>query len=240
MKTSTLRRYVALFGYVSLLAAGTAFAQVGPIQPVLVLVDGKPENPQNRPDFGDDFTVPMDVYVGADGSVTNAVVSESSGNTDADALASTYMRTRKFLPALDARGQTTESMVRVTVNMFKRGGKKVVRVTLKPPPITAETDRVRKLSCADFLFELNRMQDQANIRDASYEVMPYVSARMYMQQKNVASEVEDKFWDQWPDTLRKVINRCEKDTTKHYYTEVLVPSLDGVIPTRETETAKAH
>jgi hypothetical protein len=67
-----------------------------------------------------------------------------------------------------------------------------------------------------------------------------MSAHMYMTQKDVPSEEQEKFWDQWPGMLRKIVDRCEKDQLKFYYTEVLVPALDGVLPSRDTETVAAH
>jgi hypothetical protein len=233
------RRLLALFGYVASLAAGPAMAQVGPIQPVLVMVGSTPESAHTRPDLGDDYSVPLDVFVGTDGLVTKAAVSESSGNAQADAVATAYIRNRRFLPGLDARGAPVDSVLKVTVNMYKRGPKKVVRVTLKPPPFVAESSRVKKLMCADFVFEMNRLSDDANIRDASLEVLPYISAHMYMTQKNVSSDVQEKFWDEWPKTLRKIVDRCEKNQLQMFYAEVLVPALDGAMPSGETVTASS-
>ena len=134
----------------------------------------------------EDFSIPVDVHVAADGSVTSAVVSSSSGNVAADGVAATYMRERKFLPALDSDSKPIDSVVKVNVNMFKRGPRKVVRVTLKPPPMEVETLRVRKLMCADFLWEVNRIKSEAGIKDFSLEVMPYMSAHMYMAGKEPA------------------------------------------------------
>ena len=240
MQIINFRRLFALFGYVACLAAAPAIAQVGPIQPVLI-TDGKIEVAHNRPDLPEDnYSVPVDIRVGREGAVTGATVGESSGNPIVDGLAVAHMKTREFLPGLDAKGQPVASTVKVTVNMYKRGTKKVLRVTLKPPPMAAENARVHKMMCADFLFEIDRLTEKAGIRDASLEVLPYMSAHMYMTQKNVPSEVQEKFWDQWPSTLRKVVNACEKDQLKLYYTEVLVPALDGALPTREMETAAAH
>jgi hypothetical protein len=239
MQIITLRRVPALLGYVAFLTAAPAFAQVGPIQPVLI-TDGKIEAAHNRPDFAEDYSVPVDVHVSAAGAVTAAVVSQTTNNASADGVAAAYMRDRKFLPGLDVKGQPVASVVKVTVNMYKRANKKVVRVTIKPPPMAVESARVRKMMCADFIFEINRLVDEAGIRDASLEVLPYMSAHMYMTQKDVPSEVQEKFWDQWPSTLRKIVDRCEKDQLKLYYTEVLVPALDGALPTRDSETAAAH
>jgi len=239
MQNVTARRTFALLGYVLCLAAAPAFSQVGPIQPVLVLPDGKLEVSHDRPNFTEDYSIPVDLRVAADGSVTSAVVSESSGNVIADGVAANYMRERRFLPALDANSKPVASGVKVNVNMFKRGTRKVVRVTLKPPPVEAETLRVRKLMCADFLWEVNRIKGEAGIKDFSMEVMPYISAHMYVAGKNLPSEVEEKFWDAWPHTLKKVIDRCEKDELKFYFTEVLVPELDGTLPSGETVSASA-
>jgi hypothetical protein len=239
MKTVTSSRALVLLGYVLCLAAGPALSQVGPIQPVLVLPDGKLEVTHDRPSFAEDYSIPVDVHVAADGSVTSAVVSSSSGNVAADGVAATYMRERKFLPALNSDSNPVEAVVKVNVNMFKRGSKKVVRVTLKPPPVAAETLRVRRLMCADFLWEVNRIKAEAGIKDFSMEVMPYMSAHMYVAGKNLPSELEEKFWDEWPHTLKKVIDRCEKDELKFYFTEVLVPALDGTMPSSESVSAAA-
>jgi TonB family protein len=234
MKHLTIRRIVALFGYVSFLAAaGNAAAQVGPVQPVLVLPTGSPEMPHTRPDFSEDYFVPVDVYVNADGTVQNVVVTDSTGNLEADAVVATFMRQRRFLPAVNANGEPMAGTVKVTVNLFKRGNKKVVRVTTKPPPFAAERDRVARMTCADFLWELERMRKGANIRDASMEVTPYMSALLYKEQRHISSEVEEKFWDLWPDALDKIVNRCEKQQTKLYFTDVLVPALDGTLPASE-------
>jgi hypothetical protein len=239
MQNFTTRRALALLGYVLCLSAGPALAQVGPIQPVLVLPDGKLEVTQDRPSFPEDYSIPVDVYVAADGSVTGAVVSSSSGNVVADGVAAVYMRERKFLPALDSDSKPVDSVIKVNVNMFKRGSRKVVRVTIKPPPMDVVSLRVRKLMCADFLWEVNRAKNEAGVKDLSLEVMPYLSAHMYMAGKDLPSELQEKFWDAWPQTLKKVIDRCEKDELKFYFTEVLVPALDGTLPSEETVSAAA-
>jgi len=210
---------------------------MGPIQPVLV-TDGKIEYSHDRPDIGD-FSVPVEVHVDARGAIASVVVSESTGNAQADALAVTFMRQRKFLPGLDARGKAVDSVVRVTVNMYKRGTRKVARVTVKPPPMAQETLRVQTLMCADFLWEIERMDKEAGINDTSLEVMPYTSARMYMQQKHVPDSLEEKFWDEWPGALKKAVDRCERDQTRMFFSEVLVPTLDGVMP-EQTATASAR
>src|SRR5689334_21710557 len=204
MKHLTLRKLYALVGYVSFLAAGSAAAQVGPVQPVLVQPTGSPEIPHDRPNFKEDYSVPMDVYVNAQGQVTNVVVTQSTDNVEADGAAAAFMRERTFLPAVDDHGDARDALERLTVNMFKRGTKKVARVTLKPPPVALEKDRVQRMTCADFLWEVERMRQQANIKDTSFEQTPYLSAMLYKDKRHIPIEVESKFWDMWTDMHEKV------------------------------------
>jgi hypothetical protein len=240
MKHLTARKLLALVGYVSFLGATLpAAAQIGPVQPVLVQPTGSPEIPHRRPDFKDDYSVPMDVYVNAQGQVTNVVVTQSTNNPEADGVAANFMRERTFLPAVDDRGEPMDALVRVTVNMFKRGSKEVARVTTKPPPIALEKDRVQRMTCADFLWEVERMHDDANIKDTSFEQTPYMSALLYKDKRRISDEVESKFWDQWTDLHEKVVNRCEKQQTRLYFTDVLMPMLDGTLPMPETVTASS-
>jgi hypothetical protein len=222
------------------LVAGPAVAQVGPIQPVLVLNGGQTETSHRRPDLPENYAIPVDVYVAADGTVSDVVVSESSKDLVADQLAAAVMRDKLFLPALDSKGQPTVGVAKVTVSMYKRGSRKVVKVIVKPPALAGETERVNKMMCADFLWEVERLRKEADVDDAAYEVMPYVSARMYMTQKHISSEVESKFWDAWPGALKKVIDRCAKDELKFFFAEVLTPTLDGAMPELATVTASAE
>ena len=219
--------------------AGPALAQIGPVQPVLVLPSGNPEISHNRPNFSEDFAVPMDVFVNAKGEVTNVVVTQSTGNVDADGAAAAFMRDRSFLPAVNEDGVAMDALVRVTVNMFKRGSKKVARVTTKPPPLALEKARVQRMTCADFLWEVERMHDDANIKDTSFEQTPYMSALLYKDKRHIPIEVESKFWDMWTDMHEKVVNRCEKQQTRMYFTDVLMPALDGTMPEAETVTASS-
>ena len=240
MRNVAHARVFALLTTVACLTAGPVLAQVGPIQPVLVLDAGRSEAPHNRPDFPETYAIPVDVYVAADGAVTHVVVTETSKNEVADQLAADLMRQKKFLPALDSKGRPVSGMAKVTVSMFKRGNKKVAKVIVKPPAINSETDRVKRMMCADFIWEVERLEKQADVRDTAYEVMPYMTARMYLEQKHVPSASEEKFWDSWPKALNKVIDRCQKDELKFFYAEVLVPALDGVMPAVDSAVASTE
>ena len=53
------------------------------------------------------------------------------------------------------------------------------------------------------------------------------------------SKSKSKFWDMWTDMHEKVVDRCEKQQTRLYFTDVLVPALDGTLPAPETVTASS-
>ena len=40
-------------------------------------------------------------------------------------------------------------------------------------------------------------------------------------------------------THEKVVKRCEKQQTRMYFTDVLMPALDGTLPASETVTASS-
>ena len=196
MKTPTVRRLIALLGYVSLLGAMPALAQVGPIQPVLVLPDGKLEVTHDRPSFADDFSIPVDVFVAADGSVSGAVVS-SSERQRGRGWRRRHLHARTQVPARARCGQQTRRQRR-------QGEREHVQTRVEESgprdPQAAGRGRARSCACASSCARIssgkcNRIKSQAGIKDFSLEVMPYMSAHMYVAQKNLPSEVEEKFWD---------------------------------------------
>jgi hypothetical protein len=55
----------------------------------------------------------------------------------------------------------------------------------------------------------------------------------------VPDTLEERFWDEWPGALKKAVDRCERDQTRMFFSEILVPTLDGVMP-EQTATASAR
>ncbi len=221
-----VRRVISICALVSCLYASQLAAQVGPIQPVMLASKEKSKTLKDIPDFNGDFVVPVEVTVGADGIVTAAVVSTPSGNEQVDATAVSFMKEKKFLPGLDESGAPAEAKINGTVSIGTKGINKTLTANVKPPPSAIETARVRKLLCKDFLWETARLRNEAGSTDLSREIMPFVSARMYMIQKKLPKEAEAAFWEKWPAALEEAGNACNDAPATAYFEGVLVPTLD--------------
>jgi hypothetical protein len=219
--------------FVSCLAAGMclassgmpAFAQLGPIEPIITSSSKPSAALANIPDLGDDYVIPVDVVVGVDGAVKSAVVSTSSGNDAADKTAVKFMMEKRFLPALDANAVPVEATAHGTVEVKSKTINKQLKATMKPGNTTNEVARVRKLTCKDFNWEIARLRDDAASPMLHAEIMPWVSFRLYVLDQKVPKEAEGKLLEAWPRALAEAEKQCKAAPEKLYLTDVLTPLL---------------
>ena len=208
----------------------TGMAQLGPIEPIIV-TGGKPsETLVNIPELGGDFTVFVEVTVGTDGSVKDATVTRSSDNGQADAVAISFIKEKKFLPALDANAQPVEAKAWGRVDVMTKTRMKQLKAFMKPPDIPSEIERVRKLTCRDFNWEIDRLRNQGGSTDLGHEIMPWVSLRVYMLDKKLPKGVEDKYLEKWPQALAEAETMCQSTPGKLYLKDTLVLILDSLAP----------
>lgn len=221
-------RAFAPLALMACLTSAELAAQVGPLQAIMLPNAKQSTTLQNIPDFNEDFLVPVDVTVGPDGSVTDVVVSTSSGDPKVDNVAVAFMKEKKFLPGLDPSGIPTESRIAATVDIRSKTRHKQLSANLKPPNSSTESARVLKLRCSDFLWEIERLRTQAASADLSREIMPFVSARLYQTNKQIGRD-DAGFWEKWPKALEQAEKRCVDSPDKAYYGDVLVPTLDAAL-----------
>jgi len=207
-----------------------ALAQVGPIEPI-ILTSAKPsETLANIPELDGDFIIPVEVTVAPDGSVANVVVTTSSGNEAADQTAIKFMTEKKFLPALDADAQPVEGKALGSVEVNSRTRMKQLKASMKPPNIPNEIERVRKLRCKDFLWEIDRLRRQGASTDLSREIMPWVSLRVYMLDKKLPKDAEAAYLERWPKALAEAEATCKSTPERLYLNDTLVLILDSLAP----------
>jgi TonB family protein len=211
-------------------ASAVASAQVGPIEPI-ILTSAKPsETLANIPELGGDFIIPVEVTVAPDGSVVNVVVTTSSGNEAADQTAIKFMKEKNFLPALDANAQPVEGKARGSVEVKSKTRMKQLKASMKPPNIPNEIERVRKLKCRDFLWEIDRLRRQGASTDLSREIMPWVSLRVYMLDKKLPKDAEAAYLERWPRALAEAEAACKSTPGRLYLDDTLVLILDSLAP----------
>lgn len=222
-----MRPRLAAFAVLSLSAVTPALAQLGPIEPIITSSSKPSAALASIPNLSEDYVIPVEVIVGADGTVRNVVVSTSSGNEDADKTAVRFMMEKKFLPALDAGGNPVEGKAQGTVEVRSKTINKVLKANMKPGNTSNEVARVRKLSCKDFSWEIARLRDDAKSQTLHAEVMPWVSFRLYVVDKKVSKDVEDKLLGQWPNALVDAEKQCKAAPEKNFLSDVLLPLLDA-------------
>lgn len=211
----------------SLSAVTPAWAQLGPIEPIITSSTKPSAAIANIPNLSEDYVIPVEVTVGADGAVQNVVVSTPSGNEDADKTAVRFMMEKKFLPAVDAAGNPVEGTAQGTVEVRSKTINKVLKANMKPGNTSTEVARVRKLSCKDFTWEIARLRDGAKSQALHAEVMPWVSLRLYVMDKKVPKDVEEKLMDKWPGALADAEQQCKAAPQKNFLSDVLMPLLDA-------------
>ncbi len=210
--------------------SSVALAQVGPIEPI-ILTSAKPsETLANIPEFDGDFIIPVEVTVAPDGSVANVVVTTSSGNEAADQTAIKFMMEKKFLPALDTDAQPVEGKALGSVEVNSKTRMKQLKASMKPPNIPNEIERVRKLRCKDFLWEIDRLRRQGASTDLSREIMPWVSLRVYMLDKKLPKDAEAAYLERWPKALAEAEATCKSTPGRLYLSDTLVLILDSLAP----------
>jgi TonB family protein len=239
MATMTIYRYTPRLFLSKLILAALALAdgspagaQVGPIEPIIVS-GGKPSATlASMPGIGADFVIPVEVTVAADGSVSAVVVSTPSGNQAADLAAIRFMKEKRFLPALDENAQPVEGKASGNVEVLAKTRTKQLKANMKPPDIPGEIARVRKLTCKDFLWEIERLRHEGASPDVSREIMPWVSLRVYMLDRHLPRDAEPAYLQKWPQALSEAETACKATPTKAYLAETLTQILDSLAPNK--------
>lgn len=216
---------IALVCLIALQATPT-FAQLGPIEPVIVTSNKPSKALADIPNMREDYVIPVEVTVAADGSVKDVVVSPSSGDAAADATAIKFMKEKRFLPAIDAGGQPVEATALGSVEVNSKTRHKVLKANMKPPNSQSEVTRVRQLTCKDFLWEIDRLRGAGGSTDLSREIMPWVSLRVYMSDKAIPPDAEPTYLTKWPKSLGEAERACKASPAK-LYLDVLAPVLDA-------------
>ena len=166
--------------------------------------------------------------VAADGSVTNVVVTTSSGNEAADVTAIKFMKEKRFLPALDSHAQPVEGKALGSVEVNSKTRMKQLKARMKPPDIPNEIER--KLRCRDFLWEIDRLRQQGASTDLSREIMPWVSLRVYMLDKKLPKDAEAAYLERWPKALAEAEATCKATPDRLYLNDTLVLILESLAP----------
>jgi hypothetical protein len=206
-----------------------ADAQLGPIEPIII-ANAKPGQAlANIPDTKQDYVVPFEATIAADGSVKEVTITTPTGDEKVNQNVVRFVMEKRFLPAVDAAGLPAEAKLTGTVDFRSKSINKQLKISIKPPNTRKEVARVRKLTCKDFLWELDRLRGEGASADVSREIMPWVSLRIAMLDKKIPAEREPAILPKWPGVLADAEKVCRAAPAKLYINEVLIPLLEPAL-----------
>jgi TonB family protein len=221
-------RAVMSIGLVVLPAAG--LAQTGPSDPQIIAAAPTAKiNVGARKLAGQMVAT---VRVGEDGRVRDVLVTENTTDGAFEPQLVRVMQSARFRPAIDADGKLVEGNAEIKVELRSSTG-------AEPKPVAAKSDsqvtekekaRIRRMKCADFLWEWTWLRDQADDAAAT-EFMPRIAIAMYVAMRSEAKEyVDAKVWKASGKALRESAKRCEEDPQAPFWEGALKTILDEEVP----------
>ena len=217
---------------ISLLAFPAALlAQTGPSEPQIIAAAGTAKiNVGTRKLAGQMVAT---VRVGDDGKVREVLVTENTAESVFEPQLVKVLQSARFRPAIDASGKPIESSVEMKVELRTSTG-------VNPKPTAAKADpqltdkekaRIRKMKCADFLWEWELLRDEADAAAAATEFMPRIAVTMYAAKRTEAGEyVDSKVWKASAKALKEAADRCEKDPQAPFWEGVFKSVMDEAVP----------
>jgi TonB family protein len=212
-----------------LLAPAVTLAQAGPSDPqVITSYSTSKINVGSRKLQGG---VVATVRVGDDGKVRDVLVTENTADAGFEPQVIRVLQSARFRPAIDANGKAVEASVEMKVELKQSTGAEPKPVAAKPDPQLNDKEkaRIRKMTCADFLWEWNLIRDSAG--DAATEFMPRIATLMYATLRTEAGDyVDAKVWKASAKGLKEAADRCKGTPQALFWQDNFKAVMDEAVP----------
>ncbi|HTU67917.1 MAG TPA: TonB C-terminal domain-containing protein [Steroidobacteraceae bacterium] len=181
------------------------------------------------------------VRVGADGRVISTKLVTRSGNGVYDERVRGFWKKQPFVPALDADGRPRESTVLTRATFL-----------VKPAPVAAGlvyssngyhfrseaigkdpeaiAQRLRRMTCADVLWEYDFMRALAPKAKLVHEEIFHVSFAMYIADRALATDSRDALIAQWETLMGQVLDSCRAQPAAPYFADAFKHVFDSAAP----------
>jgi TonB family protein len=172
------------------------------------------------------------VRVGEDGKVKDVQVLEHTADAGFEQQLVKVLQSARFRPAIDAGGKPVEATIDMKVELRPSTGSVPKPVALKADPQLTEKEKARiaKMTCADFRWEWDILDDVADDAAAT-EFMPRIAIAMYVALRTQAGEyVDAKVWKASARALEDAAERCESNPTQLFFQDTFKPLLDQAVP----------
>ncbi|MEO8018171.1 MAG: hypothetical protein ABI769_10180 [Pseudomonadota bacterium] len=172
------------------------------------------------------------VRVGDDGRVHDVLVTENTAESAIEPQLVKVLQSARFRPAIDASGKLVESSVEMKVELRTSTGATPKPVAAKPDPQLTDKEkvRIRKMKCADFVWEWKLLRDEADDAAAT-EFMPRIAVTMYAAMRAEAKEyVDAKIWKAAVKGLRESAKRCGDNPQEPFWEGIFKTVMDEEVP----------
>jgi hypothetical protein len=207
-----------------------ASAQTGPADPQVIAAAGTAKvNVGARKLAGH---VVATVRVTDEGRVSEVVVTENTTEPGFEPQLVKVLQSARFRPAIDASGRPVEASAEMKVELRASTGVSPKPVAARPDPQLTDKEkaRIRKMRCADFLWEWDLLREEADDAAAT-EFMPRIAVSMYAALRTEAGEyVDAKVWKASAKALRDAADRCKDNPEASFFDGTFRALLDEAVP----------
>lgn len=213
-----------------LLSPAAVLGQVGPSPPQVIAAAPTAKISIGNRKLGG--YVVATVRVGEDGRVRDVLVTENTADSGFEPQIVKVLQSARFRPAIDAAGKPVEASTEMKVELRTSTGvePKPVASKVDPQATEKERERIGRMTCADFTWEWNLIEDAAGGATVT-EFMPRIATLMYANARTQAGDyVDAKVWKAAPKALREAADRCEEKPQALFWQEILRPLMDEAVP----------
>jgi TonB family protein len=221
-------RAVVSIAFLTLPAA--AFAQAGPSEPQLISAASVGKVNVGQRKLGGQLVA--SVKVADNGRVSEVTVTENTTDDGFEPQLIKVLQNARFRPAIDESGKPVEASFDLKVELRPSTGSTPKPVAAKADPQLTEREkaRIRKMTCADFKWEWDLIEDSADDAAAT-EFMPRIATAMYAALRTEQGEyVDAKVWKASAKSLEEAAKRCGDSAGQLFWQDTFKPIMDAAVP----------
>ena len=205
-------------------------AQAGPSEPqIIAAADTSKINVGQRKLAGQMVAT---LRVSEDGRVREVLVTENTTESIFEPQLVKVLQSARFRPGIDEGGQPIESSVEVKIELRASTGASPKPVAAKADPQLTDKEKVRikKMRCADFVWEWDLIRSEADAAAAT-EFMPRIATTMYANARTEAGDyVDAKVWKAAPKALKESAERCGENPQEPFWDGIFKTVMDEAVP----------
>lgn len=220
-----MRQVIISLGFLALIPA--AHAQMGPTATRVII---RPM-PSLAPSGVQTFSAEARVVVSKKGRVESAEIVKGSGDASFDKQWHKILSDWRFVPAVDAAGEPVEGVTTIVYSNtglsdrpeLPGGGEAPARNAV------AESQRIERLTCKDFLWEYYIVTNALSRRMALLDPLLKTPLVMYMTEAQLSETQQASLRPRYDGILDEVAKQCRDNAEAAFWAAVMKPALQASI-----------